>query len=701
MAGLDESPSISNPSGGNAVYVRSLSRRYGKFQVLKDLNLTLPCGAIYGLLGPSGCGKTTFLKILLGRLKIGSGTVAVFDRVPGSPDSGVPGRDVGFMPQELALYEEFTLEEHFRYYAKLNGMKDEGDEFTERVKWLTDFLDLPRDNRAVGTFSGGQQRRVSLAIALLHRPKLLLLDEPTVGVDPMLRTRIWNYLVDIAAQGCSIIITTHYIEEARQAHLVGFMRDGRILDEGNPEELMERYKQASLEDTFLHLCRKQDTSALDTIVEAKRAAAPLPIPRKLIINKAPSGDLSVPLISVAAQGDAQFNELQGGEPGCCGSFGPRRSKITGTLWKNFKRLVRNYPFLLFQFLLPSIQVSLFCLAIGKPPTNINLGVVQQDTTGEWGQNYVKYLNTGEFELTYYNTDAEADWQVRHGHAWGYVSVPANFSQDLFLRFITPDPSPDLVSGSTIMYYLDQSSEQISVFIMQRVTGAFASMIHDSPFGSKASLPVQMGTPVYGPKEAKFTDFIAPGMIVTISFSQSIGLTAIAFVMDKKTGNLDRAWAGGIRPSEIMLSQVFSQLMILVAQNALLLFFGLFIFKLPMMGSIPLAMLISAMLGMTGMMYGLVISSLCEEERQAITMALGSFFPALLLSGTLWPVEAIPVPLSWISRALPTTHAANAMRSIMSRGWGMDEQEVWLAFAVTGAWIVALFVLASRGLRRMK
>jgi len=341
------------------------------------------------------------------------------------------------------------------------------------------------------------------------------------------------------------------------------------------------------------------------------------------------------------------------------------------------------------------------VAIGNPPTNINLGVVQKDSTGEWGQNYIKYLNTGEFHITYYDNELEADHQVRHGHAWGYVSVPGNFSQDLFLRFLSPDPTPDLVSGSTITYYLDQSSEQISVFIMQRVTGAFANMIHDSPFGGKAALPVQMGTPIYGPKEAKFTDFIAPGMIVSISFSQSIALTAIAFVMDKKTGNLDRAWAAGIRPSEIMLSQVTSQLMILLAQTALLLFFGLFIFKLPMNGSIPLAILISAMLGMTGMMYGLVISSLCDEERQAITMALASFFPVLLLSGTLWPVEAIPVPLSWISQSLPTTHAANAMRSIMSRGWGLEEQEVWLAFAVTGAWIVGLFLIASRGLRAMK
>jgi ABC-type multidrug transport system ATPase subunit len=246
------------------------------------MDLTLGVGKIYGLLGASGCGKTTFLKCLLGRLAIHGGTlnvlgkpyvticytifiihltrhlydiIIVFDR-PGAPGHDVPGRDVGFMPQETALYMQFSIHEVLAYYARLHGLTEEF--FQERKKFLMEFLELPDEDRLVVNLSGGQQRRVSLCVALLHNPRLVILDEPTVGVDPLLRARIWEYLVQIAQGGTSIIITTHYIEEARQAHTVGLMRDGKLLDEGQPDYLMKKYGKASLEETFLMLCHIQE-----------------------------------------------------------------------------------------------------------------------------------------------------------------------------------------------------------------------------------------------------------------------------------------------------------------------------------------------------------------------------------------------------------------------------------------------------------
>lgn len=139
--------------------------------------------------------------------------------IPRSVGSGVPGKRVGYMPQETALYGEFTIRETMMYFGWIFGMKTE--EIAARLKFLLEFLDLPSQNRYVKNLSGGQQRRVSFAVALLHDPELLILDEPTVGVDPLLRQNIWNHLVNITKTGQkTIIITTHYIEEARQAHTV-------------------------------------------------------------------------------------------------------------------------------------------------------------------------------------------------------------------------------------------------------------------------------------------------------------------------------------------------------------------------------------------------------------------------------------------------------------------------------------------------
>lgn len=160
------------------------------------------------------------------------------------------------MPQEIALYGEFTIKETMMYFGWIFGMKTA--EIVERLQFLLNFLDLPSQNRLVKNLSGGQQRRVSFAVALMHDPELLILDEPTVGVDPLLRQSIWNHLVNITKAGQkTVIITTHYIEEARQAHTIGLMRSGRLLAEESPGALLQKYRCSNLEDVFLKLSRKQ------------------------------------------------------------------------------------------------------------------------------------------------------------------------------------------------------------------------------------------------------------------------------------------------------------------------------------------------------------------------------------------------------------------------------------------------------------
>jgi len=230
-----------------AISVEGLVRGYGRIQVLQGLGMTVDEGSIYGLLGPSGCGKTTLLKVILGFLAPESGKVEVKGEIPGS--------DVGYSPQEIALYPDLSIAETLRFHGRLHGM--DADRILARQSWLIDFLDLPDPTRTVGKLSGGQKRRVSLAVALLHEPGLLLLDEPTVGVDPELRARLWDHLQEISANGTSIVITTHYIDEARNADRVGLMRDGVLLAEDTPQSVMDSQSASSLEEAFLALCRRE------------------------------------------------------------------------------------------------------------------------------------------------------------------------------------------------------------------------------------------------------------------------------------------------------------------------------------------------------------------------------------------------------------------------------------------------------------
>jgi ABC-type multidrug transport system ATPase subunit len=248
-----------------AIRVEGLFRGYGRgkkrVEVLQDYSMRVERGAIYGLLGPSGCGKTTMLKVILGRLRPEAGSVAVLGAEVGTPECTVPGSAVGYSPQEIALYEDLTIAETLLFHGRLQQMSPQ--QITERQEWLIEFLDLPEAGRQVGKLSGGQKRRASLAVALLHQPELLLLDEPTVGVDPELRYRIWQHLREIADAGTTVIITTHYIDEAGQADCVGMMRDGVLLAEGKPQELMAPYGHTSLEETFLHLCRRTNVKEVE------------------------------------------------------------------------------------------------------------------------------------------------------------------------------------------------------------------------------------------------------------------------------------------------------------------------------------------------------------------------------------------------------------------------------------------------------
>jgi len=171
--------------------------------------MSVPKGKIYGLLGPSGCGKTTLLSSIVGRSELDSGDIMV---------KAFKREDIGYMPQDLNLHEHLSIIQTYKFYGRMLNMSTQ--KILERAKELSALLELPSNNRLVETLSGGQQRRVSLGVALLHNPNILILDEPTVGLDPVLSHSIWEHLISFAKEGKTIIITTHYIEEARQAHTV-------------------------------------------------------------------------------------------------------------------------------------------------------------------------------------------------------------------------------------------------------------------------------------------------------------------------------------------------------------------------------------------------------------------------------------------------------------------------------------------------
>ena len=235
-----------------AIYTSSLTKEFGDFKALNGLNLKVKRGEIYGLLGPNGAGKTTIIKVLCGLLKSSSGEAKVLGENVNHKNIA---SNIGYMPQETALYVGLTVHQNMKFYGKLFGMKDELIE--QRESKLLNFVDLNKwKNELVQNLSGGMKHRVSLACTLMHEPELLFLDEPTVGVDPELRISFWDYFNNLKKYGTTILITTHYMDEAKRCDRIGFMNHGELIAEGKPQEILEKSKTESLEDAFLRFSRR-------------------------------------------------------------------------------------------------------------------------------------------------------------------------------------------------------------------------------------------------------------------------------------------------------------------------------------------------------------------------------------------------------------------------------------------------------------
>ncbi len=225
-----------------ALEVRALVKKFGETRALDGLDLKVQRGELYGLIGPNASGKTTLIRVLTALLAPTSGEAHVLGDTPGRHP-----QDIGYMPQEEALYPDLSVLENLEFFAGLHGVREPAA--LRNVLQLTRLADHRKS--IVGDLSGGTRRRVSLACALVHRPRVLFLDEPTVGVDPLLRTEFWQHFHELAAEGTGILITTHHIEEARRCDRVGLLWRGRMLKEGAPATLLDEAGATTLEDAFI------------------------------------------------------------------------------------------------------------------------------------------------------------------------------------------------------------------------------------------------------------------------------------------------------------------------------------------------------------------------------------------------------------------------------------------------------------------
>lgn len=242
---------------GLAIEVEDLRKEFGNYTAVDKLNFQVPEGEIFGFLGPNGSGKSTTIRMLCGIMRptSGKGTVLGYDIVS---DAEKIKQSIGYMSQKFSLYEDLTVEENLNFFGGIYGLRKAELAQRRETVMKTALLDAKRKSPA-GVLSGGWKQRLALGCAIIHQPRLIILDEPTAGVDPVSRRVFWDILRGLANQGITILVTTHYMDEAEDCGLLAMMYQGVLQDFGTPGQLKERWRQPNLEDVFIAMVKKHRT----------------------------------------------------------------------------------------------------------------------------------------------------------------------------------------------------------------------------------------------------------------------------------------------------------------------------------------------------------------------------------------------------------------------------------------------------------
>lgn len=714
---LDHITKMNTPTYENhAILLRNVSKSYSfagnVFPVLRELNLTVPQGTIYALLGPSGCGKTTILRCIIGRLSVDEGTILVL----GSPPvkSFAYKQTFGYMPQDIALCEHLTGSETLHLYGTIAGMS--AKQIKERCKFLIEFLHITFKKQFIKHLSAGQQRRISLAVALIHEPSILLLDEPTVGVDPPLRRSIWNYLYMMANEkNKSIIVTTHHIEEAHMANTVGLMLNGRLIEEDPPNVLLERHQCPTLEKVYLKLCVKQsqtDESEIE-VYTGKKLMSPtvnqqqndgIEIHNQMCRNDTEKTDCRDRLVKNTDQvnhfhTDALWGKSKATNKIASSWQAPNIRKIYMVILKQMYLLIRNPAFLIIQFGFPVTLITLCALLIGRPLFGLPIGVVNQDYK-EFGDLYLNSLNNITILQVNYNKYEDAFQDSLDGKTWGVINIGSNFTDAINDRYYAESLPDELtINLSSIGISLDLSNPHVAYTLNTELLTAYQRFLKVAfpRLGLNPTLgdiPIKLKTTQSNRNETlSYEEFLMPTLISKAVFSLTLAAASFSMVNDKQSGSLDRMFTAGLAFIDLVLAQILIQGLVLIIQVGLGFILAYDILQIESHGSSLLAAILSIFQGICGMSAGILISVLCETQTSVIFVNIAIFFCGTCLSGFILPSYTLEPYIQYISFIWPETLVYDGLRNIINHGSGITSPSVLLGFLVSIVWIILLNFLA--------
>jgi ribosome-dependent ATPase len=641
-----------------AIEADGLTRKFGDFTAVDHVSFRISRGEIFGFLGSNGSGKSTTMKMLTGLLPATAGTAKLFGKPMGADDMEAR-RNVGYMSQAFSLYGELTIRQNLELHAELYHLP--GSEVEGRVKDLLRDYDLGQvADEYPESLPLGMKQRLQLAVAVLHRPAMLILDEPTSGVDPIARDAFWRTLIDLSRdKGVTIFLSTHFMNEAARCDRISLMHAGKVLAVGVPQELVRKRGSASLEDAFISYLAE---------------AAGIKVTEKVAPPAAP--DPGVPSANLK-HGTRWFDP--------------------GRLWAYARRetmeLLRDPIRLGFALLGPLILMIAFGYGISLDVEHLRFGVFDQDRTPE-SRNLVEAFTSNpryfDEKPPAVSTSDELNRRFRSGDLQVAVEIPPGFGRDLLSGRV-----PEVAA------WLDGSMPFRAETTKGYVTALAAKYLTAQNQASNTTAsPVNFETRFRYNQSFESVNAMVPSVIMLMLMLIPAIMATIGVVREKETGSIANFYSTPITKFEFLFGKQLPYIAVAMISFVLLLMLAVFLFRVPVKGSL-LALALGTLLyvsASTG--FGQLISTFTRTQVSAVFATIViSIIPTANFSGLLVPVSSLTGGGRLLGLGFPSSWYQPISVGTFTKGLGFED--LWHNLLMLAGFFALYLIAAKLFLRKQE
>jgi ABC-type multidrug transport system ATPase subunit/ABC-type multidrug transport system permease subunit len=608
----------------------SLTKKFGSFIAANDISFKVERGKIFGLLGPNGAGKSTTFKMMCGLLTPTSGTAKVLG-IDLQKSASQARQKIGYMAQKFSLYGDLTVQQNLQFFSGIYGLV--GTAQTDRIAAMVQAFNLESFlNTTTNELPLGFKQRLALACAIMHEPAVLFLDEPTSGVDPISRREFWTHINGLVEKGVTVMVTTHFMDEAEYCDQIGLVYQGKLIAIGTPDQLKTlarstEHPDPTMEDTFINLIMKQDEKNQESATESTS-------------------------VTMSTTDYLQQN-----------SFIAHHDSIRRWLAmcrKEYFQIVRDPSSILMAFVLPMIMLFIFGFGLNLDSAKIRLGIVMNDKSPDARHFENAFLYSPYIDVIPLENQSDAAKQLTAGNIRGFVMIQPNFG--------VRNKQPNGIAP--VQLITDGAETNTANFVTSYATGAWLKW--QELKGLETATPthetVSIESRYWFNPGAISRYFLVPGSIAIIMTVIGALLTSLVVAREWESGTMEALLSTPITKMEFLLSKLVPYYLLGIISMIVCTLIAVTVLRTPFHGSILLLFILTSLFLGCALGLGLLLSTATRNQFNAAQAALNiAYLPAMMLSGFVYEIHSMPVIVQAVTYLIPARYFVSSLQTLFLAG----------------------------------